>query len=115
MSVPVRYQWVDPARGELHRPLVIVPPVSVSLRETVVLSRGESGADVTVVVSNAVRGFRGSVALALPPEWSAKPESQEVVFDSTLSEQTLIFRVTPGADAPDGWIEGAICWQRRIE
>ncbi|MBS1631706.1 MAG: hypothetical protein JST10_03935 [Bacteroidetes bacterium] len=38
-SVPVRYKYTDPVRGELYEPLVVVPPVLISPEESIKLSK----------------------------------------------------------------------------
>ena len=108
LEVPVRHRWVDPARGELHRPLNIVPPVSVSIKDGVVLSVGGRPVEVTVVAGNTVANRVGVIALDVPPGWTAVPAAHEVKFDSSLRERTVLFRLTPAAGASDGWIRATL-------
>ena len=108
VDTPVRHRWVDPARGELYRPLVIVPPLSLSLKDDVVLSVAGGRAEVAVIVSNAVPGIEGTVTLETPHGWSMVPGAETVRFDSNITDQTVVFHLTPGTGATDGWIRASV-------
>jgi hypothetical protein len=103
-DMPVRYRWVDPTRGEQTKALVVVPPVSLTMKDPVYLSLNGGNTDVTVTVTATRPGVQGTVRLDLPPGWSSAPAAHDVTWDSTLSEKRLIFRVTPGPGAADGMV-----------
>ena len=72
-SDPVQIS-ADPVKGEIRRPLVVVPPVTLSPMRDVVLFTPES--DRTVEVE--VRAYRpdqaGTLKLAVPAGWTVAPE-----------------------------------------
>src|SRR5690606_17205804 len=74
--VPVVHRQVDRVRGELRRPLAVVPALSVAITpglDLVRLSDRTAARDVTVrVESLAPEAVDGTVALDLPAGWSSE-------------------------------------------
>jgi LmbE family N-acetylglucosaminyl deacetylase len=95
-SVPVVYKWTDPVKGELYRPVEIVPPVFLNLTEPVMVFNSDAPRQVKVLVkSNAANPFSGELTLHLPPGWQSTPASVPVSLGRRGEEQTKMFMVTP--------------------
>ncbi|MBE0558075.1 MAG: hypothetical protein IH628_12655, partial [Proteobacteria bacterium] len=107
-DVSVRYRWVDPTQGEQMRPLVVVPPVSIVMKDHVLFSIKGAETVASVVVSPLRPAFRGVVRLDLPPGWTSNPETQAVEWDSTATDRTLTFRLSPGAGAENGTVRAVL-------
>ena len=101
-QIPVRYRWVDPTQGERYRAFTIVPPVSVSLSNKVIISSNGGPKELGVIVSNTVPSLSGGLTLKLPPGWSSTPARALFEFDSTLTEKTIRFHLTSGKGASGG-------------
>jgi LmbE family N-acetylglucosaminyl deacetylase len=101
-SVPVRYRWVDPTRGEEQKDLVLVPPVSVAIKDPVCLSLNGAPTELSVTVTPTRANIRGKARLELPPGWSSTPAAFDVAWDSTLVERRFVFRLTGTAGGADG-------------
>jgi hypothetical protein len=101
-QVPVRYRWVDPTQGERYRAFIIVPPVSVSLSNKVIVSSNGEPKEVGVVVSNTTPSLSGVLALKLPSGWSSTPLRAPFEFDSTLAEKIIRFHLTAAKGANGG-------------
>ncbi len=75
ISQPVEYRYADDIRGELRRPLVVVPALSVSLDQSLlIVTRGprQTQKNIAVTVTNnAVTPVSGKIELALPNGWTA--------------------------------------------
>ena len=108
VETPVRYRRVDPARGERSSPFAVVPPVSVSVNDPVVVSVGGQEKELSVVVSGALAAVAGTVRLHLPSGWTASPAFQEVRVDTLARERTVTFRLTPGEGARPGMVAAEI-------
>ena len=93
--LPVLYRWVDRVRGELYRPVAIVPAVTLTLDEKVYLFADAAPRPVRLRL-DARHAVRGSARLDLPPGWRSDPSSQEVDL-TPGSTRDIVFRVTPGA------------------
>jgi LmbE family N-acetylglucosaminyl deacetylase len=106
VRTPVQFRTVDPVRGELRRPLAVVPALSVAITpglEIVKLSQRTAARDVTVRVdSHASTAVDGDVVLDLPPGWTSDPVSVPVSIARAGEGVTARFRVTPAATASVG-------------
>lgn len=94
-DVPVFYRWVDRVRGELYRPVAIVPEVTISLDEPVYLFPDGAPRALRVRVE-ARNALDGSARLLLPDGWSSTPAAHEVSLAAGETRE-LSFDVTPGA------------------
>jgi LmbE family N-acetylglucosaminyl deacetylase len=94
---PVIYKWTDPVKGELWRPVEIVPPVSVELTETVMIFSDDQSRNVNVrVKSSGENSKNGVLKLQLPEGWSAEPESLNFELKSREEEKIFSFKISPG-------------------
>jgi LmbE family N-acetylglucosaminyl deacetylase len=98
---PVVHVWTDPVHGERVRPFVVVPPATATPLREAVLAPGRA-APLDVRVRAGRDGVTGTVELALPAGWSAKPASQAVALAKAGDELTVRFEVKPRANAKAG-------------
>ena len=97
---PVAYKWTDPVIGERYRRLEILPAVTVNPGNGLLLFPDPSPRPLEVTV-RSVRGASGTLALELPPGFSAEPPSAPFTVKAG-GESTLRFRVSPPRDAARG-------------
>jgi len=110
-AAPVLYRWVDRVRGELYRPVVIAPPVTLALDEKVYLFPDASPRPVRLRVETR-EAMHGAARLLLPAGWRCEPAVHEV--DLAAGEaRDLVFDLTAG---PEGgaieaeFSDGARTW-----
>jgi LmbE family N-acetylglucosaminyl deacetylase len=98
LDVPVHYRYINPARGELTRPLEIVPPVAVNLPEPVAIFPNEGARDVTVQLAATGGPAAGELSLEVPSGWTV---SNPVPFnlETEGSRVEIGFHVKPPAGA----------------
>lgn len=97
VSKPLIYKWTDPVKGELWRPVEVVPPLSVELIEKVLMFSDEQPRDVNVrVKSSSENDMKGSLKLQLPPDWHSEPLSSYFELKARGEERILNFKVYPG-------------------
>jgi LmbE family N-acetylglucosaminyl deacetylase len=104
-SQPIRYVGVDQAKGQLEKPVLIVPAVSVAVTPRgVVWPQGQSDArTITVALrSLADDGSSGEVTLHAPPGWNVSPASQPFDLTSAGAERSVAFEIQPGASVTAG-------------
>jgi LmbE family N-acetylglucosaminyl deacetylase len=91
---PVEHRYVDRVRGELTRPLAVVPPVAVALaREAIV---APDGGPRTVAVELAAHApAAGELRLELPDGWRASPARQPFRLGAPGEQATLRFELAP--------------------
>lgn len=106
VRVPVIHRQVDPVRGELRRPLVIVPALSVAITpglDLVRLTERTTPRDVAVrVESQAPSAVDGEVVLDLPAGWTSEPAAVPFSIGQAGQGETARFRVTPARGAEVG-------------
>ncbi|RYU82156.1 PIG-L family deacetylase [Hymenobacter persicinus] len=106
ITVPVQYKHTDPTLGELYQPLAAVPIVMVNLpaaRAYVFASQEPKTVPVTVRAGRA--GLTGTVVLKAPEGWNVEPKSASFELKNRDEEQTVNFRIQPGAAVPAGKTE----------
>lgn len=107
---PVLYRYVDRVRGELTRPLAVVPPVSVRLaREAVVVPSGEAG-KVEVELTAQTPNASGEVWLEAPQGWQAWPERRPFQLELVGEQATAGFELR----APAGPSRGRLTAKARV-
>lgn len=102
---PVVNRYVDRVLGGLTRPIVIVPPVGVTMPEKSVVAADSSARTVEVTVTSYSGALKGSVALRTPAGWKIDPPTLAFQLTETGEQKTLNFRLTPPASASDGMLE----------
>ncbi|RSK36178.1 PIG-L family deacetylase [Hymenobacter metallilatus] len=101
-TVPVQYKSTDPVEGEKYRPLTVVPPVMVNVGGHAYVFADNQPKTVPVTLRAGKAGVKGTLALSLPKGWTAEPASIPFELAAKDAEQTVQFRVQPGAGAAEG-------------
>jgi len=96
---PVVRRYVDRVAGETTRPLVVVPPVAVSISEPVLIFPDSKAKRVGVLLRSNLAGASGELRLEAPDGWRVQPGSLPFQIPSTGAETTLSFTVAPPAAA----------------
>jgi hypothetical protein len=94
---PVVRRYVSRTEGETTRPLVVVPPVAVSISEPVVLFPDAKAKTVGVVLRANTAGLSGELKLEAPQGWRVAPASAQFKIGASGEESTASFTVTPPA------------------
>ena len=101
---PLHYRYVDHERGELVRPVAIVPVVAVSLADAVFVFPNSKPRRVRAQVRANVAKAAGEVRLEAPHGWKIDPAAQSFHLSDTGEQADLSFEVTPAAHAAGGSI-----------
>ncbi len=92
---PVIFRYVDRVRGELTRPVIIVPPVTLKLSEKALIFPSRSAKEIEVQVTANQAGESGVIKLELPTGWRSTPQSMAFVLTETGEQATVKFNLTP--------------------
>ena len=99
LRVPLIYKWTDPVKGELWRPLEIVPSLSVNMAEEVLIFNDEKEKAVTVSLkSNSDQVLTGKIKLEVPPGWKVSPSEQDFQLGKRDEEKLVTFEVFPSPE-----------------
>src|SRR5205085_3754640 len=95
-EVPVLFRWTDRVRGDLYRPVAVVPEVAVNLDEKTLVFPDRQPKRVRVALKSNVAGERaGTLRLKLPAGWSASPAEVPATLKGKDEEFKAAFNVTP--------------------
>ncbi len=97
------YKYTDPVRGEVYQPLVIAPPATTNIANTVYIYNSDAPQVIQVKVKLFQNITIGGVMLDLPKGWKASPN--RITFNNKKKgeELTLSFTVQPeGAGVQSG-------------
>jgi LmbE family N-acetylglucosaminyl deacetylase len=90
-NVPISYKWVDPSRGQLSKPVVVVPTESAIIHQEVLVLSGNDTREIQIELSGKID--KGSIyKLDLPTEIFTS-EPREIIIDDELVNRTLTFKV----------------------
>ena len=97
LNRPVIYKWTDPVKGELQRPVEVVPAMSVDLADNVLIFNDDQPRSINVSIKSFTeKGAKGLLTLQLPVEWRSEPSSVEFELKGRDDEKLISFKVYPG-------------------
>jgi LmbE family N-acetylglucosaminyl deacetylase len=102
---PVIFRYVDHVRGELTRPVEVVPPVEVDLPERDVMFPNGEGQRIVVQVRALSAPVSASIHLHVPAGWTVESPATDVHFDALDELREISFQVKPPAGQADGKAE----------
>ncbi len=99
------HRYIDRVRGELTRPLDIVPEVAVDLPVQTELLPARESRPVRVTVRANQPAVKGEVKVSAGPGWRAEPATFALDLANSGDAQELMFTVTPESEhVPDSML-----------
>ncbi|QOI98100.1 MAG: PIG-L family deacetylase [Flammeovirgaceae bacterium] len=96
IRAPLVYKWTDPVKGELYRPVEVVPPVFVTVQNGAWIFSTPAPLEIGVGIKSARDGTQtGLLKIKLPDGWRAEPQSVPFQLTKRNEEQTKSFKVYP--------------------
>jgi LmbE family N-acetylglucosaminyl deacetylase len=92
---PVHHRYVDNVRGELTRPFVLTPPVSVQFNASTILFASREPRQVTLTVRANQAKAAGLVRLKAPAGWRMEPGEAPFSFERMGEEKAVVFTIHP--------------------
>jgi len=105
LTRPVEHRYVDKVFGELTRPLVIVPPVSVEFGGTALVFPDTEPRRVEIPVKANTGKVAGELSLEVPAGWTVEPASQHFDLSGADEVSTVMFSIRPPAAASVGELQ----------
>jgi len=99
------YKFNDPVKGEVYRPFEILPEVSSSIPEKVIIFSTIKSREIPVIIRAGKDSISGIVSLKHPKGWTISPESQSFKLDSKGESLTVIFTVQPPKKQSEGMLK----------
>ena len=96
-DLPLTHMYVDRSIGQLYRPFVVTPPVTVNLTEKVYLFADNQPQEVQLFVKNHAEPGKAQLQLSAADGWRLSPSSLDLNFSRKGEEQIINIQVTPPA------------------
>ncbi len=97
-NIPVQYRWNDAIKGEMYRPVIIQPALSVGIEQPVYIFADEKTKQINIRLKNYTRPISGKLYLQLPKNWSHQPEYFNIDLRSNSAAEAFAFTITPPSD-----------------
>jgi LmbE family N-acetylglucosaminyl deacetylase len=112
----VVYKYNDGVKGEMYNFLDIVPEVTTSILEKVLIFKDTKSKMIPVKVRAGKDAVKGNLQLELPQSWVASPKQIPFTLDKKGTEQTFYFEVTPPVNPEEAVIKAvAITDNKRFD
>jgi len=89
----------DPIRGEIRRPVQVIPPVTLGFGQDLELFRPGETRNVTVTVTGSRESTEGTVSLSAPRGWTANPVRHNLNLKEAGARERFTFSVTAPASS----------------
>jgi hypothetical protein len=115
------YKYNDPVKGEVYRPFEIVPEVTASITDNVIIFADDDSKEITVKVKAWRPKLKGIISLNIPDEWNVSPNNFVLDIAEKGIEKSFTFELTPpnfqseGEISPKVEINGTIFSDELIE
>ncbi|MEO0471726.1 MAG: PIG-L family deacetylase [Bacteroidota bacterium] len=107
-TTPVVHKYRDRAVGELYRPFLVAPPVTVNMAEKVYLFADDTEQAVSLLVKSFADASKASVRFETPEGWSVTPARLEYDFTKPGEEKRVNVMVKPPSFASEGNIRAIV-------
>jgi LmbE family N-acetylglucosaminyl deacetylase len=101
----VVYKKNDDVKGETYRPFDIVPIVSTSILNKVIIFSKEKTKTVGVTITAGKDKISGTAELKLPENWEITPKSIPFAFDKKGEDKTVFFQITAPKNADEATLK----------
>ncbi len=104
----VVYKFNDPVKGEIYQPFEILPEVTASIADKVIIFADSKEKEISVKIKATKANLNGSVSLAYPKDWKVSPKSIDFAIEQKGGEQIINFMVTPPSYQSEGLLSPMI-------
>jgi len=105
---PVIHRYSKPDKGELYEPFVVLPEVTSSIPEKVLIFSNSQPKEVLVNIKAGKNNISGKVVLNHPSGWNVSPAKIPFSIEQKGQEQSVIFKITPPATDSEGKISPSV-------
>ncbi|RZS90667.1 PIG-L family deacetylase [Aquimarina brevivitae] len=104
-SKDVVYKTTDPVKGEVYRPLEIIPQVAVGIKDKVIIYANGAYKTIPVTVKAGKDNVEGTLKLNIPQGWQVSPQSVAFELAQKGEEKTINFTLYAPKQQSEGYIK----------
>jgi LmbE family N-acetylglucosaminyl deacetylase len=108
ITTPIVYKSTDPVKGEVFRPLEILPPASVNVNDAVYVFRSTKEKKILFTIKANTPNVNGRLKLMVSDGWTVSFEKNDFQLLAKNDEAIIEAWVTPGENAENGAISASI-------
>jgi LmbE family N-acetylglucosaminyl deacetylase len=98
-EIPTYYKWTDAVKGELKRPVVIIPKLSLSVdKENYIFVNGKKH-QIKVTLETKVDSAEGKLFVDLPQGWNVDIDNYNFDLSEKGDRKEFIFTISPEQNA----------------
>jgi LmbE family N-acetylglucosaminyl deacetylase len=98
------YKYNDPVEGEVYRPFEVLPEVTSSISEKILIFSDNEPREIPVTIRAGRDNVYGYVKLTAPDNWIISPSTHQLNIAKKGDSQTLMFTISP----PEGQSVGTL-------
>ncbi|WP_027391647.1 PIG-L family deacetylase [Aquimarina latercula] len=98
------YKTNDPVKGEVYKPFEIIPTVSASIKDKVIIYANNPSKQIPVTLKSSEPNIKGTISLKRPEGWKVSPEKIDFKLAQKGEEKTVIFTLTAPQNQSEGYI-----------
>ncbi|WP_299601823.1 PIG-L family deacetylase [uncultured Aquimarina sp.] len=103
-SKDVVYKTNDPVKGEVYKPFEIIPAISATIANKVMIYANDIAKEVPVTIKAGEHNLTGTISLQHPKGWKVSPESIDFTLAQKGEERKVTFTLTPPTGQNEGYI-----------
>lgn len=95
----IQYKTVDPVKGEIYRPLEVLPPVTIELSSKVLVFSDTAPKQFAITIKANKANVSGKLAIAAPEGWKVRISNPAINLAKKGEETTILATVynSPGS------------------
>lgn len=102
VTLPVIHRYVDRSKGELYRPFIFAPPVTVNIPEAVYLFSDNQMKEVKMTVRSYLPSGNTRLKFSVPQGWEVSPSELNIKLEGKGTEQIVSIQITPPNNQQSG-------------
>ncbi|HCY77217.1 MAG TPA: LmbE family protein [Ignavibacteriales bacterium] len=95
LSVPVFYRITDPVDGELYKPIVIAPPVTINIERNIYYFSSDNEKEIKVTIQSFKDSTSGKIFLDANNGWTVTPNTIDFKFQKRNQKKDFYVKVLP--------------------
>ncbi len=104
----VVYKTNDPVKGEVYKPFEIIPLISASIKDKVIIYANGASQQIPVKIKAGKSNITGTITLTHPEGWQIAPASLDFKLSQKGEEKIVIFQLIAPENQSEGYISPEI-------
>ncbi len=104
----IMYKYVDPVKGEIYRPLEILPPVTIEPGSKVIVSSDTSRKQLTFIIKANKDNVSGRLSLEAPAGWKIRISNPDIHLAKKGDEATVTATIRSSESSVNGKLEAIV-------